>query len=162
MLNVDEFMHACRLVVCEPQPRWSRLLRPIARDVGIQLREVRGLEQIWPVVEEAPSSVVCLHVTGNNVTRCMAAAHWIKQNHPVTLVALPIRACGPWAWRMYECGVDQVVHSPLDLRSTATMIRRHTRRSLLLDDFDKITEESYHDQLWKRLPWKRHAMGGGG
>ena len=155
-------MHACRLVVCEPQPRWSRLLRPVACEVGIQLWEVRGLEQIWPVVEEAPSSVVCLHVTDDNVARCMAAAHWIKQNHPVAIVALPIRAFIPWAWRMYEFGVDQVVHSPLDLRTTATLIRRHTRRSFLLDDLDEISEGSYHDQLWKRLPWKRHDTGGGG
>ena len=106
--------------------------------------------------------MVCLHVTGDNVARCMAAAHWIKQNHPVAIVALPIRACIPWSWRMHEFGVDQVVHSPLDLRTTATLIRRHTRRSLFLNDSNEITEGTYRDQLWKRLPWQRHDTGGGG
>ncbi len=151
-----------QLIVSEDKPLWARLFRPIAQQAGIQLQEVRGLTQLRQAVAAAPASVVGIQVTRLGLIPGLTTIRWIKQNSAATVIAMIPREVAPWTWSLREFGSDQIVVSPLDLQPTAWIVKRHVRLVFESRQASRPTAGSYREQVWRQLPWIRHATGGGG
>lgn len=131
----------------------------LAKRNALQLREVRSLQQTRCAIEQAPWSIVALEVQFDNLVPTTELARWAKSRFPVALIGLPDRSVGD-CWNAYlsESGVDLIFRSNLDLNLMSRLVKRQCLRSKIVAE--NRTPIPLRNQVWQRLPWKRHASGG--
>ena len=145
-----------QLIIYERTPSNAPALSRLST---LDLREVRNLEQARSAMEEAPSSVVALEARPDNLVQTIEAARWGKSRFPMALIAMPSRSLDHcWNRFLFESGVDLIFRSNLDLYLVSRLIQRQCSRSETLEANDEPI--SFREQIWQRLPWKRHTSNG--
>lgn len=143
------------LLVYEREPKNAAVL---ARVSGLALCEVRSLTQLMDAIETTQPCVLCIQVRLEELPRVLSVTHQVKRaaGRPA-VIGLPGANLRPYSLLLYEAGMDMLFWSMLDRDRASGLMRRMSRTVRP----KRNLEEPLKSQVWSRLPWKRHATGGG-
>lgn len=142
------------LLVYEKKPNHAAML---ARLASLQLKEVRSIQQLEMSLRDDSPAVVVVEVSLDRMPLVLPPIRFAKTHARAAVIAIPSTAVKPWATYLHEAGADLVFWSVLDRPKVIALIRNRMR---LVNENHEL--EPIRQRIWGRLPWKRHASGGGG
>ena len=144
-----------RLVVYESEPRNAAVL---ARLADVELVEVRSLTQLRLALDDKMPDILAVEVTLANLVEVSRTIHDLKVQATVGIIGIPESNHDAGVSILHEAGVDLVFRSMLDAAKVAAFIER--RRQIVRSCNADTGRQAWREQIWARIPWKRHATGG--
>ena len=140
---------AAVVVVCERTPRWSIVARQWLP--GIRLVDVRTLEDVLPMLQQASHSVLLLDVESRQAPQTISLLVRIQTELPDVMgIACVANASSAWELLLREAGAALVLRSPRRLPQIAPWLLRH----LASAPQQKLSPQ---ERLWGQLPWPEAA-----
>lgn len=152
-----------RLVVYEKKPRNAAL---VARATNCTLHEVRSVAQLRDALVALQPHFICFAASAEELIDLLQIVHDWKQSIRAkngapgkfgVAVAMADLSTEAFHASLYEAGVDAIFGSIMDLNRVTSVIRRAQQHLSV----GQGGHEPLKTKIWSRLPWKRHASGGG-
>jgi DNA-binding LytR/AlgR family response regulator len=140
-----------RLTVCERSGTWAVALRAALADAGVRVHETRTLAECWEALDKAPASFLVVEMTAGNAAELIGRLARARRDFPLARVAVVAeRAMRRLEWLVREAGAVDFTCSPRRLAPLAQTACRHLAAA-------PAPPQSFVEQVWARLPWKRQA-----
>ncbi|MGO8748928.1 MAG: hypothetical protein ACLQNE_23435 [Thermoguttaceae bacterium] len=140
-------MSSAKWITCERHGRWAAALRRDPAATGVRIHETRSLDECWEMLAGSPASLIVVELTRANRDGLLHRLAGLERDYPLARVAVVAeRSLASWEGLIREAGAAWFCASPRDLRSLASIARRHI-------DAAPAPPRTFTEQVWADLPW---------
>jgi hypothetical protein len=140
-------MTKAQVILCERGAAWAAAVAgQLPPDV--RLRQTRAVGECVSVLAEAPTSLLAVELTSQNLARVLATMDEVSRKFPqARVVVLAQRGLEGYEWLLREAGALHFTASPRELAGFEALARRH---------FERVPgppTATLAAQVWDALPW---------
>jgi len=120
----------------------------LRREVGLQPRQTRSLDQCWGEISDCEGGFAVVEINPGNIDDLLRRMSRLERDFPLTKVAVVApRSLAGYRWLMLEASAALFICSTRQLGPLASAAKRHIES---LPEVQKTPEQ----RIWDSLPWQ--------